>query len=209
MSTLHATGLVIDQNDLTIAATGTENLKRGNLVIRGVGAAPSDYFRLRDYVISGFSTFAWTGFGINSSDAATDPNFVTAVGVLDNANFLLATFQTSTGLVGDETLAKWTYYGDANLDGKVDDDDQSLLDLGRGSVINEWWAGDFNYLGLVDDDDQSLLDFGRANQVYGVLASQGGGGGGFGVVPEPGVLGLLSFGAIALLRRRQKQGGRN
>ena len=34
---LHATGIVLDTNDVTIAPTGILNLKQGNLIVRGPG----------------------------------------------------------------------------------------------------------------------------------------------------------------------------
>lgn len=204
---IHATGIVLDTGDVTIAPTGILDLKVNNLIVRGPGGGASDYFKIAGYVASGFNSFGQNGFGIHSSAAAADPNFVTAVGVLDNSQFFYADFQGHTGLIGDETLAKYTYFGDADLTGEVTDDDQVLLDFGRSFGVNEWWAGDFNYSGLVDDDDQVLLDFGRSTQVYGVLVSQGSLEAA--AVPEPGTFGLISFGFISLLSRRQKRRQKN
>ena len=210
MPLAHATGLVIDTNALAITGSGVLNLKQGNLIVRNAGdtAHHADYLRIRNYVVSGYAAQAWTGAGINSSNAAADAtagNFLLAVGVLDNSFQNLSTFAGHTlSVTFDELLAKYTYYGDANLSGMVDDDDQGNLDFGRGFGVGEWYAGDFNYDGVVNDDDQANLDYGRGFQGP-PLVSQGGGAG-FGAVPEPSVVGLIAAGIIGLMNRRSKRG---
>jgi hypothetical protein len=65
-------------------------------------------------------------------------------------------------------LVKYTYYGDANLDGKVDGSDYSIIDntylhenFSNGvatTPISGWYNGDFNYDGVVDGSDYALMD---------------------------------------------------
>ena len=43
---------------------------------------------------------------------------------------------------------KYTYYGDANLDGAVDGADYQQIDNGFGGGLTGWSNGDFNYDGV-------------------------------------------------------------
>ncbi|HEX3355958.1 MAG TPA: PEP-CTERM sorting domain-containing protein [Tepidisphaeraceae bacterium] len=97
-----------------------------------------------------------------------------------------------------DVIVRYTYSGDANLDGKV-----NLLDLnavatnyGSSSV---WSGGDFNYDGTVN-----VADFNALAANFGVtpLASQPALGT---LVPEPATLTLFaSFAGLATLRRRRR-----
>lgn len=81
--------------------------------------------------------------------------------------------------------------GDANLDGRVDDDDLSVLLArwtGARGAGGTWGMGDFDGNGAVSDADLSLL---LANWT-GVA----------GVVPEPAAAVVVGVGAVGLLRRR-------
>jgi hypothetical protein len=96
-------------------------------------------------------------------------------------------------------LVKYTYYGDANLDGIVNGADYQQIDNGFGMHLTGWSNGDFNYDGVVDGSDYSLIDntFNQINATgagplaiacpTGLIAS-----GGTSEVPEPtvGWLGL-------------------
>ena len=102
---------------------------------------------------------------------------------------------------------KYTYYGDANLDGVVDTVDFNYLasSFGGGGV---WAGGDFDYSGVVDSLDFSKLaaNFGKASPIPG--AALGGAAGAGALVPEPASVGLIGFGAAALLSaRRRRRGG--
>ena len=56
-------------------------------------------------------------------------------------------------------LVKYTYYGDANLDGTVNALDFNALANGYGQTpgSNVWSQGDFNYDGTVNSSDFALL----------------------------------------------------
>jgi hypothetical protein len=51
-----------------------------------------------------------------------------------------------------------TYYGDANLDGRLDGSDYSKIDNGYIRHLSGWSNGDFNYDGVVDGSDYTLID---------------------------------------------------
>jgi hypothetical protein len=59
---------------------------------------------------------------------------------------------------------KYTYAGDANLNGRVDGSDFSQIDNGNIARLTGWTSGDFNYSGTVDGGDYALIDDAMANQ---------------------------------------------
>jgi hypothetical protein len=77
-----------------------------------------------------------------------------------------ATFDGQTVSAGD-VLIKFTYAGDANLDGKVNIDDYGRIDanVGQSGTVFGWYNGDFNFDGKINIDDYGLID--------SVIGSQG------------------------------------
>ena len=55
-------------------------------------------------------------------------------------------------------LVKYTYTGDANLDGRIDAVDYFRLDQGFLTGARTYRDGDFDYSGRVDANDYSLID---------------------------------------------------
>ena len=75
---------------------------------------------------------------------------------------------------------RYTYLGDANLDGSINSDDLSLLALtmaqeqaaqqnNQSPPTVFWYNGDFNYNSTVDADDFLLMSLGSAVQGQQVL----------------------------------------
>lgn len=201
--TLLSLAVVLTAGTAWAAAPGVWDLGEGNAVIRSIDT-PAKYNSLYNMVLSGFNGGLWDGPGINSSAAALPENLgVTALGIVWN-NIDGSEIWTSGSAIGPEfvitgldplttndVIIKYTYYGDANLDGKVDGDDQSLLDFGFDSA-DSWFFGDFNFSGTVDSDDQSLLD---ANFGFTGLSGTGGAS----PVPEPGTVALIFSGLASLV----------
>src|SRR5581483_7536640 len=103
--------------------------------------------------ISGYNGGTWDGFGIISSTVAGAP--ATALGYANAAELGITTFDGQP--VDDSAvLVKYTFKGDANLDGKVDVSDLGRLATGWQTSQN-WTGGDFNYDGLVDVSDLGRL----------------------------------------------------
>lgn len=89
----------------------------------------------------------------------------------------------------------FTEFGDANLDGKVDDDDLALLQANLGSESG-WASGDFS-----GDARVTLYDAYILFQNYGF--ERPGGGIGVTAIPEPISISLLAAGSMILLGRRR------
>src|SRR5262249_53127952 len=154
---------------LTIAGganpTATFDLTDNKLVLDYTGAT-SPAPTVRSQLRAARNTGNWDGPGITSSSAGADGQKRTAIGWAEASALLgLADPNTATwaGQTVDATsvLLKYTYYGDANLDGKVNADDFALIDRGvaryqAGTIPANgagWTDGDFDYNGTVDPAD--------------------------------------------------------
>jgi hypothetical protein len=114
--------------------------------------------QLTSQLASGYARGSWQGStGIVSFQAQTDPTHLTAIGLEPNSASGYTSFDTQ-GVSSTDVLIKYTYYGDANLDGRVDSADYTRIDGGFLSHATGWWNGDFNYDGLVNGSDYTLID---------------------------------------------------
>jgi hypothetical protein len=171
-------------------------------------------------ILAGYNNGRWNGSsGIVSSTAAADTRHLTALGVLLNDNgsgkplygaagTIASTFEGVTPSDGD-ILVKYTYYGDATLQGSVSATDYSRIDNGYLHHLTGWYNGDFNYDGVINGSDYTLIDNAynmQGAQISSELASATAQvAGPSAVVPEPATLGLLGIGAVGLLRRRNSR----
>jgi hypothetical protein len=55
-------------------------------------------------------------------------------------------------------LVKYTYYGDADFNGRVNFDDYVHTDSGFNNHLSHWLNGDFDGNGVVNFDDYVLID---------------------------------------------------
>jgi hypothetical protein len=214
--------LVITAPGLSIAGssghwTGLLDLTNNDMDLPGGSLATTTDQIRQGYNLAGGGNWAGTG-GITSSAAAGDSSHLTALGVIQNNQsgsplYTAANpFDTYTPGAGD-ILVKYTYFGDANLDGKVDGSDYSLIDAGYASqgLLTGWYNGDFNYDGVVDGSDYALIDNAFNNQTANlstaalVAESTAQVGATPVAVPEPGSLSLAAVGCVGLLRRRRRK----
>jgi hypothetical protein len=152
--------------------------------------------------------------GIASTTAAQDTTHMTTLGyriggiAFDGLN-------TTTA----DMLVKYTYNGDADLNGVINGADYQQIDNGFGQHLTGWFNGDFNYDGVIDGTDYSLID-NTFNQIsasgaspLSLIATRAVTSSDFGelsrTVPEPKTLGLLGIGAIGLLGQRRRKVGHN
>ena len=156
-STTAADRTVLVTGGLSVAAGATLDIGNNAMVVHNGVAQTID-----GLITTGFNAGGgyWTGTGITSSAAATDPTGLTAVGMLLNSNGGAAYQSTFDGqpVVTTDVLVKDTYVGDANLDGIVDIADYTRVDVGFLSHASGWANGDFNYDGVVDGSDYTLMD---------------------------------------------------
>jgi hypothetical protein len=180
------------------APTATLDLTNNGLVIDYTGDSP--LATIQSQIVSGYASGSWNGTGINSSTAAADASgaHTTAVGFAESTG--AGTFM---GQPVDDTavLIRYTYSGDANLDGKVDTLDFNTLAANFSGTGKIWSQADFNYDGVVDTLDFNNLAANFAQQLAGGGAAAGG------LVPEPGAISVLlaSAAASGLRRRRARQ----
>jgi autotransporter-associated beta strand protein len=199
---------------LTIDPGASLDLSDNDMVVDYAGASP--LVGIVDSFKAAYNSGAWDGAGLTSSSAAA--NGRTTLAIVDNSAYGFSAFG---GLPVDSTslLIKYTWYGDLNLNGKVDADDYALLDrsLAKGGLAGSatWVNGDVNYSGTVDSADYLLVDRAFALQT-GILSPallaqrevQ------FGAdyvsqlvaaVPEPTTLSFLSIPVAALGAKRRRR----
>ncbi len=151
---LVTSGLSFDSN-----AAGQLDLKDNDRVIHRSTLAAIQPLVKSGLNLGGGTGGYWNGPGIVSSTAAA--SFLTALAVIKNDNGSgAAIFSTVPGnpngsFDGQNTssgdiLIKYTYYGDANLDGKVDSSDYARIDNGYLSHLTGWYNGDFNYDNVIN-----------------------------------------------------------
>ena len=205
---------------LTINTGGTLDIGDSDLDITGTPLATVTAYVATGYNLPGGAN--WSGAGLTSAAAHAATSHLTALGVIQNnqggSAIFTATkpFDGTTPGVGD-VLVKYTFFGDANLDGKVDGSDYSLIDAGyqadkktAGSATG-WYNGDFNYDGTVDGSDYALIDNAFNNQGVGInsaaiVATATAQVAGPVAVPEPASIGLICA-AGALLGIASSTGG--
>ncbi len=169
--TAHAARTVLITGGLSISGstdlwTGKLNLNANDMIVQN-----TDTVAITNQLKSGINLSAggfWNGSsGIISSAAAADPTHLTTLGAIQNndgsghpiygSTAPLGLFDGQNPGVGD-VLIKYTYFGDADLSGKVDGSDYAKIDNGFVHNLTGWFNGDFNYDGVVDGSDYSLID---------------------------------------------------
>jgi hypothetical protein len=136
---------------------------------------------VRTWLTQGYNGGVWNGSGINSSTAAATPiadsvGYGLASQVLGITGGQTATFLDKT-VTPTQTLVRYTYAGDANLDGKVNALDFNAVATNFGSSGDQWYQGDFNYDGVVNTQDFMQLAINFNQPALGPALGS--------VVPEP------------------------
>ncbi len=143
------------------------NLQDNDLIVHNGNLAA-----VTSEVISGYDNGVWNGAGITSS--AAQANLLTTLATVSAGSLPFAgnTFDGEP-VSSSDVIVKYTYYGDANLDGQVDGSDYSRTDNGFASGLTGWQNGDYNYDGVVNGSDYTLIDnaFNRQSSPLAQLAA--------------------------------------
>ena len=196
-------------NSLSIAGAGTMDLNNNHLFINyGSGADPIS--SIAAWIASGYAGGLWTGTGITSSAAALNSGSY-GIGYADSADA-----GNPAGLSSGQIEIAYTLLGDANLDGKVNGTDFSLMAANfNQAVTNGWDLGDFNYDGAINGNDFVLLanNFNQFASQSAVSAADlaaidsfaAANGINLTSVPEPTSTGVVLVGALSILLRRYRR----
>jgi len=166
-------GKVLRTSGLSIPTLGTLDLYDNDMIVKNgnVGA-------IGGWIKSARNAGAWNGKGVTSSTAKVTP-YTGLAAVLNNKGDGTTIQNPFAGVsVGvTDVLVKYTWDGDANLDGLVNADDYFLADSGYITQAKGYQNGDFNYDGVINADDYFLIDSAYIGQSGPLAASK----------PEPAV----------------------
>ena len=197
----------------TVAVTGGSKLDIDNnklvMTAQPVGTwNGTAYTDVTGLIASGYSVnqdFSGSGI-VTTQTAATGGNTLTNIGVASNTDLGLATFG-GVSVGASDTLAMYTYGGDANLDGQINGDDYFQTDSAFPQGGHGWFNGDFNYDGAITGDDYFIIDSNFPAQGSPIPTSAGVGGlAGVTAVPEPvSLIGILGAAGVATMNRRRRR----
>ena len=212
VASLRSASLTINAGTFSVSPKGVANSPTGASMVQNLTIAQGAVLDLNNNAMVIDYTGASVETAVRQNLAAgwifsSAANTTTRLGY-GEATAVLGGAGTFAGLSVDATsvLIKFTYTGDANLDGQVDVTDLGALAT-NWQMSGNWTSGDFNYTGFVDVSDLGYL---ASNWQAGVgnpmgqsfsdaLASVGLGGV---TVPEPAMLGFTLLGLFAARRRR-------
>jgi len=204
-------------SSLSISPNATLDINNNHIIIN-YGSGPDPISSIASWIVSGYNgggVAAWTGAGITSTAAKSNSGSY-GIGYADYKDA-----GNPAGLSSGQIEIMYTLLGDANLDGKVNGSDFTLMASNfNDSVTNGWDKGDFDYSDTVNGSDFVLLadnfnDFASQSAISSAdLAAVDSFAASNGIsltsVPEPGTisLGLLASAGL-LARRRQRVGPRH
>jgi hypothetical protein len=147
---------------LSITSGGTLDLNGGGLIVQSDAANRLGVLtQVSDWIKSGRGSGGlWQGSGIISSKARSTAMTGLAVMLNDTINPGGAIFSKFAGQTVDVNaiLVRYTWDGDANLDGLVNADDYFLIDSGFIAQGGGYHSGDFTLDGFINADDYFLID---------------------------------------------------
>ena len=191
--------VALQSQNLTINPGGLLDLSNHDLIINGGQTVGS----VQNLIAEGLGNGTWNGTtGITSSTANVGGETfgVATAGALNVSTFDGLAVSPSTILV------KYTFLGDATLDGTVDLNDLNTVLNNLGSTSSLWSSGNFDGAATIDLTDLndvlnhlgvSVLAGSNAVATAEALLAAG-------AVPEPASLSLLALAVPMLLRKRRR-----
>jgi hypothetical protein len=183
---------------------GTLDLYNNDLVVSYPAGTTSPEAQMQAYAKAGLDPTAPAGLVSSHSKVTGFSKNFRALAVFDNHDAHFTLFDgVSLSSDFNQVIVKYTYAGDANVDGRVDPTDYAAVDGNQGKG-HSWVTGDLNFDGKTDPTDYAQID-GNQGAGFGTGGNDGGprlnallGN----PVPEPGACALISLAAILGLRRR-------
>jgi hypothetical protein len=119
-----------------------------------------DVATVRGQIVAARHSGAWDTPGLTSSAARTQPNHATTLGLLSGAEYISVAGTSFDGftVAASDVLVKYTWYGDADFNGRVNFDDYVRIDNGFNNHFTGWLNGDFDLNGVINFDDYVLID---------------------------------------------------
>jgi hypothetical protein len=203
-------GLGFDINTLNLGPVAAPTSKLNVENTSGIIRTAPDYAGVTQYLLAAYDGGMWDGNGLTSAVAQAHGyggtgDVLYSLGTMTGTDYIGyygTSFYTAT-VASANTVVKFTYSGDADLNGVINADDQYYLGVtidalnDGGSPTINWFAGDFDYNGIVNADDQYwqgvVIDY--AND-YWSGATPPLSGSGITPVPEPATM-ILLFLALA------------
>ena len=157
---------VLRTSGMSIPQSATLDLTDNDMIVTATEATRAAvYQNVFTWLKAGRVDGAWTGKGLTSSEAARQaakhkPYTGLASMINDKGSGEGAWYTKFDGVTVtiNDILVKYTWNGDANLDGVVNADDYFRVDTGFITQAGGYQNGDLNYDGVVNADDYFLID---------------------------------------------------
>jgi hypothetical protein len=196
----------IKTGSISFTGSGRVDLADNRLIVDYSNPLQSPFTTIKSYLVTGRNGGAWTGNSLTSSTAAAvlaDSNNIhkTALGYAEASSLFGAGGGTFDGeqVDGSSVLVRYTFMGDANLDGTVGMTDFNLLASHFGQTGANWSDGDYNYDGIVNALDLNALatNYGQSLSYSSAIALAA-------LIPEPSYVFVVLAPYLLQARVRRK-----
>jgi uncharacterized lipoprotein YddW (UPF0748 family) len=196
---------VIKTDNLTLSSLAKFDLNDNDAIVQATSLSRQSVLdQVTAWIASARNNVAgrWRGPGITSSIAAADTRGITGIAAILNDNgaggMLYTSFDGQSVNI-NSILIKFTYVGDADLDGDIDAIDYGRIDAGYQGHLAGYRNGDFDFNGRIDADDYFFIDRAFAGQSTPLSSFAS-----FAAVPEPAAAGMLIAATLLLTPRRRR-----
>jgi len=156
---------VLKTGALSIGLNAALDLNDGDMIVTATAATRAAvYASVFNAIKSGRAGGTWAGKGLTSTTAKNQDPLKKYAGLAsminDRGSGEGAWYVKFDGIAvtKDDILVKYSWNGDANLDGIANIDDYFRIDAGFITQVGGFQNGDFNYDGITNIDDYFLID---------------------------------------------------